>query len=228
MIVSCHVPKTAGTTFREFLRKQFGEGLHLDYGDRVGWTGPEAQEWRRTRGIPSAIVAGQRSGAVAAVHGHFYASKYAAAYPNAAMVAFIREPVARVVSNYRYLAEHPEIDHPLVAQFHAAKPELRQWIEWPWARNAQSSLLDVPLERFAFIGITEQFEQSLRIFDRLFGTSLIGLNPPARFNISTLPVMVDNETVARVTDLNRDDIALYRQALARFEQETVELKGELG
>jgi hypothetical protein len=216
MIVSCHVPKTAGTTLHTLLSIEFGDRLYTDYGDRVGWIGPEADEWRRLRGIPPVIAAAQEEGHIRVVHGHFYASKYADAYPEADLVAFVREPAARVISNYRYLSEHPEIDHPLVSEFHDAKPKLAQWAEWPWARNLQSSILDVPLERFTLIGITEQFEQSLQAFDAHFGTSL-SADPPPRQN-ATQPMPVNAGTQAKIAELNRDDVDLYRRAVARFGQ----------
>ena len=224
MIVSCHVSKTGGKTFRKLLRAQFGDGLHVDYGDRVGWTGPEADEWRRARGVPAAIATAHEQGRVRVVHGHFYASKYADAYPEAELVAFVREPVARVISNYWFLAEHPEIDHPLVSEFHDAKPDLAQWVEWPWARNLQSSVLDVPSKRFAMIGITEQFEHSLRAFDANFGTSLAAAGQARRHN-ATEPMAVDAGTRARIAELNGDDVELYRRAVARFAQDVALLDG---
>lgn len=224
MIVSCHVPKTAGTTFRTLLREQFGAGLHLDYGDRVGWTGPEADEWRRGRGVPAAIAAAYNRGAVRIVHGHFYASKYATAYPEAQLVTFLREPVYRVASNYQYLSEHPEIDHPLVSEFHRAKPSLSEWAEWPWARNLQRAVLDVQLERFALIGITEQLQHSLLLFDANFGTSLAASGPTHRYNTSK-PMVVEASTRMRIRELNADDLELYRKALARFERDVAMLDG---
>lgn len=222
MIVSCHVPKTAGTTFRKLLRAQFGDGLHVDYGDRVGWTGPDADDWRRERGIPAAIAAADDQGLVRAVHGHFYASKYAEAYPEAELVAFVREPVARVISNYQYLVEHPEIEHPLVHEFHDTGPDLAQWAEWPWARNVQSLVLDVPFERFVFIGITEQFDDAARAFDAIFDTSLAGTGSAYRHN-ATSPMAADAGTRARIAELNADDVELYRRATARFARATVRL-----
>ncbi len=214
MIVSCHVPKTAGTSFGVLLQAEFGEAFHRDYGDRVGWTGPEAEAWRQARGIPAPIAAAQARGQPVVVHGHFHISKYARAYPEAKLVAFVREPVARVISNYQYLSEHPELDHPLVAEFHAAGPSLAEWAEWPWARNLQSAVLDVPLPRLAFLGLTERFEPSLRVFDALFGTALAAADPP-RENISAA-IDVDAATRAKIAALNTEDMRLYHAAQGRL------------
>ena len=166
MIASYHVPKTARTPFGMLLRLQFGDGLHADNGGRVGWTGPKADEWRRAREIPAAIAAAHDQERVNAVHGHFHASKYADAYPKAEPVDVVGGPVARVISNYWYLAEHPEIDH-----------------------------------------------------DRMFGMSLAALDPAARHNVSTEPVVVDADTEARVAALNQADVELYEPVGARFGQQ---------
>lgn len=120
MIVSCHVPKTAGTSFGELLVKNFGDRVLLDYGDRVGWDTDEGIAWRESRNLLNKPLPSK----VHCVHGHFYLSKYLSLQPNLRVVTFVRDPVERVISNFRFLRSHPKIRHPLVAAFHEANPTL--------------------------------------------------------------------------------------------------------
>lgn len=212
MIVSCHIPKTAGTSFGRLLRRQFSGSLMFDYGDRVGWTGPEADAWRRRRGIPEAIKEAVRQGDVSVIHGHFHISKYAKAYPDADLVCFVRDPVARVISNYRFLLENPQIDHPLVRDFHATTPSLADWAEWPWARNLQTAVIDIPSRGLAMIGVTEKFDTSLEVFDRKFNTNLRAAVTSVRENRSSVEVPVTPEIVSRIRSLNLLDQNLYDHA----------------
>ena len=212
MIVSCHIPKTAGMSFGRLLQRHFMGSVMSDYGDRVGWTGPEADAWRRRRGIPEAIKEAVTQGNVSVIHGHFYISKYAEAYPDADLICFVRDPVARVISNYRFLLENPQIDHPLVRDFHATRRSLSEWAELPWARNLQTAIVDVPIRNLAMIGVTEKFDTSLKIFDRKFNTNLRVAVASVRDNRSSVEVPVTSEVVSRIRSLNSLDQDLYDHA----------------
>lgn len=217
MIVSCHVPKTAGTSFGELLKKQYGERLCLDYGDRVGWETPEAAAWRASRPISDMVLGRQ----VDCVHGHFYVSKYLGLDHDIRIVTFVREPVERVISNFRFLQSHPEIQHPLVSLFHDARPSLRDWASWSWARNLQSRILDgVALEGMALVGITERYRESIERFDARFGTALCDLDDGTFANRSDDEVEVSPEEREVIMRLNLQDVQLYQRALALFEMES--------
>lgn len=216
MIISCHTPKTAGTTFAEILRRHYGNDLIMDYGDRVGWAGEEADRFRQKRGIPDAVEQAFREGRRLVVHGHFYASKYAKRFPNARLITFVREPVSRVISNYQYLRRNPQIEHPLVKEFHRASPSLAEWANWPWARDLQSKVLDVPLENFSFVGISEHFGASLELFDVQFRTPLASLFSGDRLNVSS-ETSVPAKVRDRIEELNIVDVAFYKKALKLFE-----------
>lgn len=219
LIVSCHVPKTAGTTFGKLLDYEFGEAVCHDYGDRVGWVGSEADKFRSERGLPKSVMSNDR---IQVVHGHFYTSKYSQAFPQASYVTFLREPVSRVISNYQYLAEHSEINHPAIDKFHKYKPSLNEWIEWPETQNLQSHVLDEPLDAFAFIGITERFDVSLQMFDHRFGTRLGALDS-LNLNVSK-PLVVGPRVRARISRLNAEDAELYVKATERFAKGLKSLK----
>ena len=208
------MPKTAGTSFGRVLAEYFGERLFLDYGDRIGWTGVEADAWRRYRTIPEKVL----SGSVAIVHGHFYLEKYIRLFPDAVTVAFVREPVSRVISNYRFLAVNPQIDHPLVAEFHGASPTLLEWAAWPWARNVQSMLLGGRgIEDMDFVGITERYDESLKQFDALVNSNLAGVETGDIHNQAEGTLNVSEADRGKIAALNRADMCLYARASNIFE-----------
>ncbi len=71
MLISVHIPKSAGTTFRNLLQHHFGCRLYLDYGDR-----PLAPNYR-WRMFKKRWQQGKNENATLStyesVHGHFVA-----------------------------------------------------------------------------------------------------------------------------------------------------------
>ena len=75
MIVSIHMPKTAGMTFGELLGRAFQTRLLLDYEDYAGFRSPEAlaqcaANAKRMRARRDELIAQYD-----AIHGHFVADK---------------------------------------------------------------------------------------------------------------------------------------------------------
>ena len=70
MLVSVHIPKTAGSSFLAGLRDRFGEGLLPDYGD-APISGSLPARWLRLRNRvkvrPDAVQSSSRSGGLAQV-----------------------------------------------------------------------------------------------------------------------------------------------------------------
>lgn len=213
MIVSCHIPKTAGTSFGRALKREFGDAAVFDYGDRVGWEGADAEKWRSVRSASGPST----SASTRVVHGHFYLAKYSH-LPESSMVAFLRDPAERVVSNYQFLLANKQIDHPLVRQFHRSSPKLTDWIRWAWARDLQTKVLRGFTARdLEFIGITERYVDSLHLFDQQFGTSLASHSSEERLNESSQRLQIGVRIRNEIRALNEQDCALYEQALSLFE-----------
>ena len=94
MIVSVHIPKTAGRSFQHDLAQTFGERLLADYGDWPEITTPEGaahNERRRAAMLAEAESIAERYNAI---HGHFTTRKYANAFPVTALVTIIVTPTS--------------------------------------------------------------------------------------------------------------------------------------
>lgn len=226
-LISIHVPKTAGVSFRRILERVYGKAdVAFDYDDRV--LDPAAP----FRADPVAWRDGPRAECLArlgrlgprVVHGHFSAGKYAGEFPHARRIVWLREPIARLVSHYCYWCELPPANNTLHRHVVENALTLEQFAELEPMRDAVSRTFLRGLERddLAFVGLQERFDDDLRRLGRL-------LEWPA--DARPARVAVENRTgaseqmladlsagaVARLRDLNAADLALYQWALDRRE-----------
>ena len=170
-IVSIHIPKTAGVSFREGLLRQLGERLLIDYEDGAPLGPPVRRRWRCLQ-APTAETRRWADGLVErydCVHGHFVATKYLRMLGDRArLCVFFRDPVERFVSDYRFSSSPGHESAPLVRSM---TPE--QFASLSWQRRMYELYMgEYPMERFDFVGITEEYETSLRLFKAIFGIDI--------------------------------------------------------
>jgi hypothetical protein len=222
VLVSVHMPKTAGLSFRASLEACFGEGFRHDYQDY-----PLAQEahLRRRQALDwgRAAQAADFAG-VTCVHGHFLPLKYlelARTLP-CTFVTWLREPVARLVSHYDYWQRAYDPASDLTSPLHRRVIEegwsLQRFCLAPELRNVYSEFLwGFPLGRLDFIGITEFFADDLRYFSqRVLGNKLQAhtLNRRAATGEGEPQALLNAAARAEIEAWHAADMALYRQALA--------------
>ena len=162
VVVSVHLPKTAGTSFGAALRRAYGEAYLEDYGDLPMQHAPWKRQWRALRAaIRGADVLPEP---VRCVHGHFLAAKYRflARRQKVCYITWLRDPVERIASHYHFWRRDYAGDDP-------AQP-LRNRVlreEWSFERFALGpEMRDVyrrylwrfDPRRFDFIGITEHYD----------------------------------------------------------------------
>lgn len=152
-LVSVHVPKTGGTTLGNALRRKYGMRLRLIYPPpkrpisvRLRLTATRAiRHWRP---FPRAV------------HGHFPASRYAGT--GAQMITFVRDPLMTRISLWHYVRRRNR-DRGEIANLEwsdALSLELPDFLELP--APTLSRYIDVPLDRFAFIGVAERYEEGMQ------------------------------------------------------------------
>jgi len=151
------------------------------------------------------------------IHGHFVADKYVGLFPTTGFAAFFRDPYQQAVSNYQYLMRHPEIDHPGVKAFHEAKLSLTEFIAA--VSDVQSRYLgQVAIDDLAMVGLTEQYEQGVALFEAVFGLKLSpnaareNVNPDRQSEVYS----IDAATRKAVDTHRARDVELYRRACERF------------
>ncbi|HZT83314.1 MAG TPA: hypothetical protein VFA26_23995 [Gemmataceae bacterium] len=200
MLLSIHIPKCGGTSFRRVLGRLFGPRLALDYAS------PFADS-------PPAAVPADTS----CIHGHFRAGKYAALFPGARLVTWVRHPVSRVASHYAYFRRHPELGaaNPVCRAVHERGLSLVDFARLDSMCDRMSWFLQGRrVEDFAFIGIVEEYEQSLARFGAWLGADP---GPAPRENASPDAAggwRVGPAEAAAILDLNRADVRWYAAARA--------------
>lgn len=227
-LISIHVPKTAGVSFRTLLQSQYGENnVVFDYADQV--LDPQApynadkktyQECvekpflQKILQSPNATRDGFK-----VIHGHFATKKYKGLFPNAKRIVWLRHPISRLISHYYYWLNLPVGNHSVQKSIVEKGLSLRAFAQLDIMRNVLTRVfLDgVNPEDFAFIGIQEQFDKDLSILAEKLGWNLSSFYPEAKImnkghysdNAYSLDALLRKE----LEELNSEDIAFYNQIL---------------
>lgn len=215
LLISIHVPKTGGITFREILEELADGHLVHDYDDRPLSPASPWQRMRRALHRPT-LPAGTR-----VVHGHFVATKYWRRHPGARYLAWFREPVERLASHYYYWQREPDLANATCRRLLDENLSLVAFAAVPEMRNVHTRFLgEVPTDALAFVGITEAYDTSLELFRRAFCPG----RPVEAAERNTNPdragdtYELESEERESIAALNREDLELYERALARHRQ----------
>ncbi len=220
MLVSVHMPKTAGLSFRATLEQHYGAGFRHDYADYpLASPLPErhAAALEHSLGAEPAAYEGVRC-----IHGHFLPVKYLllADSMECRFVTWLREPVQRLVSHYYYWQRSYDPAAEETSSLHRRVVEeewtLEQFCLAPELRNVYSQFLwAFPLRALDFVGITEYFAEDLRDFS----TQFLGINAePAFANAAEVPAgpeRLPRKLLREVQDYHAQDLSLYQWALQR-------------
>lgn len=169
MLISIHIPKTAGTSFGVLLRQAYGARLLQDYADRPLASSPLP---RLACAYAGRLGAQRRLQGHDAVHGHFLALKYAHVPGN--MVTWLRHPAQRVVSRYEHYRRDVDESRPLHA-VRGLRPglSLEEFSRIPRYRDTCAKYLRwVPWSRIACFGFSEDMDEGLARMRRVLGPEL--------------------------------------------------------
>jgi hypothetical protein len=164
LIISIHIPKTGGTAFLQVLKASVPDILYLDWGR--GGSNPVFRHGKRVAVQLQSIADLELGEGLSVIHGHFEMGKYLSKFPEAIYVTWLRDPVERLISHYFFWQRRPFMDNPLCNRLITEQMSLEDFALL--ARNVQHRFLSpAGVERFAFVGITEEYERSLELFHRL-------------------------------------------------------------
>lgn len=216
-LISVHLPKTAGTSFGAMLKSRFGPFYRDDYAD--GGISVSARERCTAAEAAATLIAQQGLDGIDCVHGHFLPAKYLllARQRELTFVTWMRDPVARLFSHYQYWQESYDAK--------SSRAHHRQVVEEQWTleqfclserfRNIYSQYLwGFPIERFAFIGISEHYQEDVHEFSSRFLSACAPtqhLNPTKYVRPQPAP---SDAFLQKVRDFHSVDMRLYHGALA--------------
>jgi hypothetical protein len=206
-LVSLHIPKTAGTSFRNILKEVYGEEhvVRFDINQKVLINNEEFN--------------GRKLDAdISVIHGHFQYSelmKRVRLPDNVPVITWLRHPVERVISNYFYLEKilREELDEEKKGLNILAKMQktLREYAATEANRNRMSKFLEgADPARLFFTGIVEHYEEDLAALSSLLGWQEY---PMLKHNVTGDRPDVDLKTVEFIRELNEKDCDLYEKAL---------------
>ncbi|WP_367389476.1 sulfotransferase family 2 domain-containing protein [Lewinella sp. LCG006] len=209
-LISIHIPKTAGTSFRNTLKQVYGEEkvVRLDINrsskevriNELLFTKPE---------LPSKIKV---------IHGHFSIANLKQCFfidECTPMITWLRDPVDRVISNYFYLckrlAEELEEEKKGLNILSKLQRSLIEYARDEISRNRISKFLSgAQLTDFIFVGIQEHYDADLADLANLLDW------PTAKaflHNVTGSSYEVDKGTRDEIARLNTLDMDLYHTAL---------------
>jgi hypothetical protein len=238
VLVYIHIPKTGGTSLIKILDAQFAPGeifpVHStrEAEQRGGISLSPTRRYRFLRGHFR--------------FGPFDDCIYRFVTQTPILITVMRDPIERTISSYRHILRRPE--NALHREFNERGITLSEYVTLPeyaprvvnhQARQIAGSFTSSPrkwatrepatleilrrlaierFEQFAFVGLTEQLDQSVRIISWMFGFHITAevprLNPaPSQTSKESLSP-AELEAVRAVNEL---DLELYELATRRFE-----------
>jgi hypothetical protein len=218
MILSIHVPKAGGNSFRELLQREFGDRLMRDYGDWAGFRVPEAIKRVRSRTEQMRARRDELLQKYDIIHGHFAPEKYLGLFPREEFVAFFRDPYQQSVSHYWFLVRNPQRDHLEEKMLHEAKMTLHDYLRWDAFHNHQTLYLGgLSINDLSMVGLAEEFYRSVDLFNATFGCHLRG---ESRLNSNPdhqgVPYKIDDQVRKLVDKYRPADVENYRRAKEIF------------
>lgn len=195
-----HIPKTAGTSFREALDRSFH--LFKDYGADSEQTSGIVKQYFYGEGdlftLKGKVLAQQNF----CIVGHTPLMKYVDYTPIAHTLTFVREPLAQVISHYNHHVK-----------YHGYTDGFDRFIDKPLAKNIQSRVLKfMPLGLLGYIGLTEYYEESLALINSQFGLELSSKSKNVNKNKALSEVLLSDTQKAQFLKNNQKDITLYEEA----------------
>ena len=255
-VIFLHIPKTAGLTLRDVLRRQAADGRvyepHLKPSQaRVrhlrhvveGGEEPEVEPGGdRNRGHVEALAAmgPERVAGLRILYGHLWFGIHRALPAegiSSTYLTILRDPVDRVLSLYQHRVEKHGLQQTVEEYVAADRDAPARDGQVRRLVGSQAELYRAPVtdemlatakrhveERFAVVGLTERFDETVVLLGRVFGWSDVRY---VRRNVRTgrpRREQLSAEAVAAIEERNRHDRELYRFAAERLERQ-IEAEG---
>ena len=206
-IISLHIAKTGGKSFVNILNDIFGNENVIRL-RKVKENKLEVEDW--------SLFIKQEAHKYKVIHGHFHYERIKDIHLNskAKIIIWIRDPVERVISRYLFLQKHIRAN-PDHFQKEKKDMSLVNFASLYDQRNVMSKYLTgIPVEDLFFVGILEQFEQSVEEFKQLLGiTKKIDIpwdNDNTEYKSAQ---KVSGKEREIIIEFNKKDIKLYNQIL---------------
>ena len=220
MIISLHMPKCGGSSFRKLLKDHFKLRFSSDYEYPmhlpVSKREKKVQRARRRVKIWQKYFFGYRY--TQCIHGHFmpYKYEYLLGMEGVIFVTWLRDPIERLISHYDFWQRsYPNNRHP--KQLHKRVVE-EGWTlkEFAFSKELQNFytkyLWNFPIRNFDFIGLTEYYDEDFTYFaDHFMGLNQVSVPQKNVSPSHNKPQFEDEKIIEELKAFHADDYELYEQ-----------------
>ncbi|HXP51610.1 MAG TPA: hypothetical protein VN922_16755 [Bacteroidia bacterium] len=222
MLISVHVPKTAGTSFRLSLETHFNTSLLQDY--NAGPPFNKSAYFRNRLAIEQSLeVSESNYNTIECIHGHFMPIKYLllGSKQHHIYITWMRNPVDRVISQYYYWKQTytNDVTAPVQILMNKENWSLERFCLGEEMKNYYNAYYwGFPLHYFSFIGITEFYESDLQYFEKKF---MKLQTVPKKENVGEgggKPYPIDESLRKDIEKHHEIDMMLYKKALEKREK----------
>jgi hypothetical protein len=202
-----HIPKTAGTSFRVAAENSFGlQTIEKNYGPKSVQTTSLTRKYLIEQSDIFGFHQQLKCSNTRMYTGHVNAIPMAYVLPMTRIVTFLRKPADQVISHYNHSV-----------RWHGSKKTIEEFCRVPHFRDLQATRLrHIPIQLMGIIGLTENYENSLEMFNQTYGTELPllieNVNDDKKIDVP------DNAILALIRKMNTADVALYDIAQRLFYQ----------
>lgn len=222
-----HVPKTAGSS----LRAEMAQVLLPEANIFVDYNDPTKTFMHNLDAAVARFVARNAEAPFRFVSGHIFPRHVDQIERQAAVpvrrVTMLRQPVRRVVSDYRYQCSPM---HPGNEAFRRSFPTFESYLEQPGEQNKATRYLvpeqimatqdpgacvDHIIQRYHFVGLQEMYPLAFRLLFSLLGERR-SPTMQIRVNEGGDSLANDPAVIARVEARNALDVAVYKALLDRW------------
>jgi len=215
LIISVHVPKTAGTSFGHSLKDHFGNSLVLKYGERLFNT---PRIFRNQNALQAAIDNVQKDfTGIRCIHGHFLPVQYLllCSLREVSFVTWMRHPVDRLISDYFHTLRNYSTDAPpFQSRVLTEKWSLGKYCLCEELRNVYHQFFwGFPLEYFDFIGITGHYQADFFYFCNRYLSPDIRIYRENVTNKNPGIPLLDDSLRKEIEQFHQKDMDLYHRAI---------------
>lgn len=218
MLAVVHIHKTAGTTLASIFKHSYG-ARHCDVLTVPDEALFDAAEYRRMRRFYPRLQT---------MLGHAIRTytDLETELPDLEYITFLRDPIARTASHYQYDVQrgHVGLSFEEWITHDATRDRMTRHLAGPDASAADAMAV---LDRMAFVGLQDRFDESLVIMQRAVGV------PDVRYaskwvapsNDIKKQILADERSVEMLREVNRNDLELHRYAVEEIYPKQIALHG---